>query len=116
RKGITAAAIEPVCFERILEPLTKERVLAALRDALPQNAELDLIDFTHSKLPKGTLEFPRAGLPKVTPREVAIWKGRMKYAAAQSVPVWAKVQAWTSRSVMVAVEDLRVGKPIAPSH
>src|SRR5438046_5050975 len=97
RKGIDAATIEPVCFERPLFALTEERVRAALRESLPQDAALEVIEFSNSKVPKGALEFPRAGLAH------AIWKGRVKYGAAQSVPVWAKVRVWISRPVAVAM-------------
>src|SRR5437762_13675240 len=40
RKGI-AAEIEPVCFERKRDPLTRERILAALREGLPEKAQIE---------------------------------------------------------------------------
>src|SRR5882724_8043209 len=45
RKNVTGP-IEPVCFERKLEALTSEAVLAALRAALPEGSELELIEFS----------------------------------------------------------------------
>ena len=59
RKGIDAATIEPVCFERPLFALTEEQVRAALRESLPQDAALEVIEFSNSKVPKGALEFPK---------------------------------------------------------
>ena len=114
RKGVTAA-IEPVCFERKLQALTKERVMAALRESLPTGAEFELIDFSQAQVTNGNLEFPRRGLtpaPAASPRDPMIWRGRAKYGAAQSIPVWAKVRAWKSSPAIIAVEDLSVGKPI----
>jgi flagella basal body P-ring formation protein FlgA len=114
RKGVTAA-IEPVCFERKLEALTKERVMTALRESLPAGAEFELIEFGPGQVTNGNLEFPRSGLaraPAASPRDPMIWRGRAKYGAAQSIPVWAKVRAWKSSPAVVAVEDLSVGKPI----
>jgi flagella basal body P-ring formation protein FlgA len=119
RNGLADAAREPVCFERKLEALTKERILAALRETLPPAAGLDLVDFSQLRIPVGVLEFPRSGLARAraaSPREEVIWKGRVKYSAARSLPVWAKVRAWISRPELVAVEDLPVGRPIGASR
>src|SRR3954468_22689049 len=54
RKGITAQ-IAPVCFERKLEALTGEQVLAALREVLPEKAQIELLEFSRERVPKGTL-------------------------------------------------------------
>ncbi len=119
RKGVTAATIGPVCFERKLEALTKERVMTALRESLPAGAELELIEFGPRQVTNGNLEFPRSGLtraPAASPRDPMIWRGRAKYGVAQSIPVWAKVKAWKSSPAVVAVEDLSVGKPIQPAQ
>src|SRR6266481_4496439 len=114
RKGITAE-MEPVCFERKLEALTQEQILGALREALPEEAQVELIDFSHARVPKGPLEFARSGLTPArasSPRDAAIWRGRVRYSAANSVPVWARVRVWISRPVVIAAQDLPAGKPI----
>ena len=114
RKGVTAA-IQPVCFERKLKALAKDRVMTGLRESLPDGAELELIDFGPAQVASGNLEFPRSGLtraPAASPRDPMIWRGRAKYGVAHSIPVWAKVRAWKSASALIAVEDLSVGKPI----
>jgi flagella basal body P-ring formation protein FlgA len=113
-KGVSAA-IEPVCFERKLETLTRERVLAALRESLPDAAGLELLDFSRAQVPQGPLEFPRIGLTPArpsSPREPAIWRGRVKYSKTQSVSLWAQVRVWISRPALIAAADLRMGKPI----
>jgi flagella basal body P-ring formation protein FlgA len=114
-KGVTVTS-EPVCFERKLQEITLDSFLIALRESLPREAELELIDFSRARVPNGVLEFPRSGLTRPHGREPAIWRGRIKYDAAQSVPVWAKVRVWTSRPTVVAVVNLPAGKPIESSQ
>src|SRR5205823_8899408 len=63
RKGIAVAAA-PVCFEREMQTLTKDRVIAALRESLPKGSQMELIDFSQVRIPKGKLEFPRGGLTR----------------------------------------------------
>lgn len=114
RHGVTGQ-IEPVCFERKMEDITKEQVTAALRQSLPANAELELIEFSRVRIPKGLLEFPRSGLtpaPSKSPRTPQIWRGRAKYGATQSAPVWARARVWISRPCVFAAQDLAAGKPI----
>ncbi len=114
RKGI-GAAVEPVCFERKRQPLTKDQVLASLRRSLPQDATLELLGFSDSPVPEGVIDFPRNGLSApnpAAPRGPVIWKGRVTYATAQSVPTWAKVRVWVTRPIVVASEDLPAGRAI----
>jgi flagella basal body P-ring formation protein FlgA len=111
RKGVTTD-MESVCFERKSKTLTRDAVLAALRESLPEGAQLELIDFIHERVPDGSVEFSRRGLGSAPPREPALWTGRVRYGAARSVSVWAKVRVWISRPALVAIRDLPAGKPI----
>jgi flagellar basal body P-ring formation protein FlgA len=114
-----AGEVAAVCFERKLTPLTKEQVIAALRASLPAGAELELLEFSHVQIPEGTLEFSRNGLPPTrqdSPKDPVIWRGNVKYAAAQSMPVWAKARVWISIPSVIAVQDLPPGKPIEPDQ
>ncbi len=45
-------------------------------------------------------------------REPVIWRGRVKYTASQSVPLWAKARIWISRARLIAAQDLPAGIPI----
>jgi flagella basal body P-ring formation protein FlgA len=113
--GVANDAVEAVCFERKLTPLTKEQVASALRASLPARAEFELIEFSHVRIPEGTLEFSRNGLPPArpdSPKDPVIWRGSVKYGSAQSMPIWAKTRAWTSIPSVIAVKDLAPGKPI----
>src|SRR5258708_4547454 len=114
RKGVTAG-MEPGCFERKLGAFTQEQILPAFREALPEEAQLELIEFSHTRIPKGPLEFARSGLTPArasSPRDAVIWRGRVRYSAASSVPVWARVRVWISRPAAIAAQDLPAGKPI----
>jgi flagella basal body P-ring formation protein FlgA len=104
-----------VCFERKLTALTQEQVMTALRASLPAGAELELLEYSHVRIPEGTVEFSRRGLPPArqdSPRDPVIWRGSVKYAAAQSMPVWAKARVWISIPAVVAVQDLPAGRAI----
>jgi hypothetical protein len=92
RYGV-AAEPTPVCFARKLEAPTKDRLLAALRQALPPEAQVEVVDFSRFSIPQGQIEFSREGLstaPLVSVREPVIWRGRVKYGPTQSVPLWVK--------------------------
>src|ERR1043166_9439069 len=114
RKGVTAE-FQPVLFHRPMGTLRESQVLAALRASVPEGAQLELIEFSHTQVPKGPLEFAQSSLMPAraaAPKDPVIWRGRVKYSGAQSVSVWAKVRVWISRPALFAVEDLPVGKPI----
>jgi hypothetical protein len=96
------------CFERRLEPLDRERVLAALAPALRNTkGTWELLEVSRYPAPPGGLEFlePRrvvSGVPVVV-------RGWVRYAPNRSFPVWARVRiTQPPRAVepgaMVAVE------------
>lgn len=118
RHGITlpdATAINEVCFERPSTVLTEEVLTAAMRAALPAEAQLEVVDFCRIPVPKGQLEFTKSGLalpPGGSVRLPVIWRGRLRYSKFRSVPVWAKVKAWVRRDRVVAGEAVAAGVPI----
>jgi hypothetical protein len=74
----------PVCFERRMEPLTRERVLEAVR-AVSGDASVEVIDFSRNRVPPGTLVF--------VPARGELWSGRLRYAEHKTIPVWARVRS-----------------------
>jgi len=116
RYGLSAAPLEDVCFERAMEPLTPERILAALRASLAMpEAELELLDYSRRPVPSGQLRFPRSGLaapPAAKPAEPVFWRGTLLYGSSKSLPVWARLRILLLRTRVVARRDLPAGKPL----
>jgi flagella basal body P-ring formation protein FlgA len=99
-----------------MEALDRERVLAALRASLPAGAGIELVEFSSGPAPKGAIEFTSSGLtpaPAASPREITVWRGRIRYAGARTAPIWARVRVWSSRTAAIAVQDLAAGARIA---
>ncbi len=83
RLGVAYAPEAAVCFERLTEPLTRERVVAALRAAgAPE--PIELADFSRFAVPRGELAFTAAS--------GSTWRGSVRYGGGRSVPVWARVR------------------------
>src|ERR1700683_914341 len=62
--NITLSGPAPeVCFERVTEPLTAEKLLPVLRQALDiEGVQIEILDLSRYSVPDGTLPFTRAGL------------------------------------------------------
>ncbi len=105
-----------VCFEWPVEPLSESAVLAALRRGLgDEKAKVELREYSRQPAPKGEIEFIRGGLLPTTrwqPGEALMWKGRVKYTASRSFPIWAKVIIGTTAKRVVAKQNLPAGKGI----
>ncbi|MEP6961261.1 MAG: flagella basal body P-ring formation protein FlgA [Acidobacteriota bacterium] len=95
----TADGAREACFERATQVLTA----AGLEDVLRANinARIEVLDFSHNPLPRGTLDFPLSGLATS-----GLWRGRVVYGENRSAPVWARVR----------VTDVITGKPIVTPH
>jgi flagella basal body P-ring formation protein FlgA len=92
----------PVCFERLTEPLTVETLLTTLKQALAMDtAEIEILDYSRYGVPRGRLEFTRAGLSAA-----GLWRGRVAYDQGRSAPVWAKVRITTQQTWVEAAESL----------
>jgi flagella basal body P-ring formation protein FlgA len=114
RLGTTLAEIPAdVCIERALFSIAPEPMRAALQAALGMpDAEIELIEFTSQPLPQGRLEFQRSSLVQPSsraPDTPAIWRGKLIYDQARTVPVWARVRITLKRAVYLAEEDIPAG-------
>jgi flagella basal body P-ring formation protein FlgA len=111
--GIAVPAPEPeICFERVTEPLTAERLLPVLRSALAIDAaQIVIEDFSRAGVPRGKMEFTRNGLSAA-----GLWRGQVIYAEARSVPVWARVRVTVERKWVEAIDTLPAGRAIAPGQ
>jgi flagella basal body P-ring formation protein FlgA len=110
-RGQTIDTVGDVCFERATEALTQERLLPALREALGiDGAEVTILDFSRTGVPRGELKFSRTGL-----RAQGLWRGQVMYGSARSVPVWVKVRVTTEQSWVEAVQPLEAGRVVDTS-
>lgn len=120
RHGLRLEPGPGLCVERAARLLSREELEAALRAALKEaapegmpEARLELLEFSRYPVPEGELEFKRAGLP--APPRVGIpviWRGRVRYGGSRSVPVWARVRLAVAGLGVIAIENLRSGRPI----
>jgi len=124
RYGLILPSPDPIpglCVERLVHPLAREDVTAALRSALdnPQ-ARLELLDFASQPVPPGRLVFqfttlnrPPGNDPRGNDQQAAVmWPGKLIYDAGQSMAVWAKVRISVEREVLVAARNIAKGDAI----
>lgn len=97
-----------ICFERTVEALTADRLLPVLEKALSlDHAKIEILDFIHTPVPAGALEFTRAGL-----QPNGVWRGSLRYSSDRSMQVWAKVRVTTEQTWAEAASIIEAGKPI----
>jgi len=104
-----------VCFEWPTAPLTAGVVQQALHAAAPL-ARFELLDFSRQPAPAGKVEFPLRGIrtgARGQSGAAYIWRGRVKYAAGRSFPIWAKLTGGEPSRRVVARENLPARKVIS---
>jgi flagella basal body P-ring formation protein FlgA len=113
--GIPAADFGAICFELPMRRFAEADAVAAMRRALPAEAELKIIELAATDVPVGTVEFPVEGIEPPTPfgHGVQLWRGYVKYAETRRVPVWARVEVTVRVTAVVAVRDLPQGATIS---
>jgi flagella basal body P-ring formation protein FlgA len=101
-----------ICFERVTEAMTAEKLLPELQKALGlENAKVEILDFSHFGVPRGTFEFPKSSL-----MPNGMWRGKVLYGENHSMPVWVKTRITVERTWVEASEQLLVGKAIESSQ
>ncbi|MGO4882620.1 MAG: flagellar basal body P-ring formation chaperone FlgA [Bryobacteraceae bacterium] len=112
RYGLTAEPGVEACFIRPVEVLTRERVMAALRAAMP-TARIELIDFSRQPVPRGELGFSLKVLMTDAAADAArMWHGAICAPGQADFPVWAKVRIQVAGQRVVSLEALAAGRPI----
>jgi flagella basal body P-ring formation protein FlgA len=108
-------AVEPgmeACFARPMETLTRERVAAALRAAMPA-ARIEVMEFSRQPIPPGNCAFRSPGCERNPPRpSPQLWHGVVSASGQDDFPVWAKVRIQVSGKRVTATEALAPGRPI----
>jgi flagella basal body P-ring formation protein FlgA len=106
------AAVGAICFELATEPLTAEMLLPVIQKTLAiDNAKIEILDFSHFGVPRGSLDFPKSGL-----MPNGLWRGRVLYGQNHSVPVWVKTRITVDRTWVETAEPLVTGKAIEASQ
>ena len=72
---------------------------------------IEILDFSHFGVPRGTFNFPKSGL-----MPDGLWRGRVLYGENHSMPVWVKTRITVQRTWVEAGETLAVGKAIEASQ
>jgi flagella basal body P-ring formation protein FlgA len=117
--SLDLASPEDVCFEWPMETLDRERLLEAMRSALPYpETHIEILNTSLQPVPQGRIEFRREdlGTPAAAVRAPAIWRGNVVYGGNGRFSIWARVLVSARLPRIVAAETLRRGKPIAPAN
>lgn len=105
-----------VCVERAVHPLDIDELKAALVSGLDlPGAKIEVLEFSHQRVPPGKLEFSRASLghpPGNNPQTAVIWQGRLIYDDHQTLGVWARVRISIDREMPVARVTISKGAVI----
>jgi flagella basal body P-ring formation protein FlgA len=109
-----------LCFERQTEMLDRDRVLEAMRLALPlPGLEIEIVETSLYPVPRGRLEFRREslGTPASPSAHTAVeWRGNVVYGDNQRFGIWARVLISVPMPRVVAAGALRKGEVIAASQ
>jgi flagella basal body P-ring formation protein FlgA len=106
RHGLSVSVSEPVCFSWEMAPLDAGRVEQAMRESLPPEATLELVEVSRSAVPSGDVEFPASMLKS------GLWRGYVKYGSVLRVDVWARVRLSVKQIRVIAASPLKLGERI----
>ncbi len=105
-----------ICVARLTEPLSRERVIEAMRASLGgADATVEIVELSGFPVPRGPVEFPAAGLSRpaaARPGEPVLWRGYVRYDGRSRFPVWAKVRVRVRSVRVVAARPIRAGELI----
>jgi flagellar basal body P-ring formation protein FlgA len=110
--GVSAEAVQPVCFAWPMSSLSRERVQAAMAKTLEgRNPQLEIVELSNVAVPPGEVTFPLSGLAGVSEGPV-LWRGYVTFAERRLYSVWARVQVKVKEPRVVAAETLKPGDEI----
>lgn len=114
-RGAAADLPASLCVVRRTARIRPEEILAAMRTALPEDAALELIDWTAAAMPAGRPTFSPAGLRRAAEPERYLWRGRwIPEGGGRSIPIAARVRIRLRRPVVVAARFLAPGSVLGP--
>lgn len=116
--GVDLAPPARLCVARAAEPLSRERVIEAMHASLGESsARIEIAELSRFLVPRGTVEFPLAGLGRpaaARPDEMVLWRGYVRYDERRRFPVWARVRVRVRSVRVVAARRLRAGEAADP--
>jgi flagella basal body P-ring formation protein FlgA len=104
------------CVERKIQVLTREIFIEAIKASLDVRGQTEIafevVDYDISMLPSGKLEFLTQNLPPPILGHMddeVLWRGKVFYGEARSVPVWVRVRLWAEGDVCLLARDVQRG-------
>jgi flagella basal body P-ring formation protein FlgA len=117
RAGVPLEQPAELCFEWPLEPLTDERISAALREAAKdESAEVEITDRMNTPVPAGKLEFTIPPGSAAASSSAPLWRGRIQYGSDQDFRIWVHARVKVRRPRVVALEALPARQRIRASQ
>lgn len=112
RYGLIVEPGTEACFVRPLETLTRDRVAAALRAAMP-TGRIEIVEFSRQPVPPGELRFSLAGLAaEQSTKSPLLWRGVVSKSGQADFPVWAKVRLQVAGKRVISTQALVPGRAI----
>ena len=91
-----------------------------MTDALKNpGAQIEIVELSNETVPVGRIDFERENLrtPASPSRDLpVVWRGDIIYAGDRRFAIWARVKLTAPVTRVIAVENLRIGVPIAPGQ
>jgi len=114
--AISAPENSKACFEWPLEPLTEDKVRAAIRATLQApEARVEVLAMGKAQGPVGKLVFPLSGLSastSVDPSTPVTWRGEVQYHSSHKFAVWVRVRVAATMTRVVATELILPGRAV----
>jgi flagella basal body P-ring formation protein FlgA len=116
RFSLPAQGLAEACFRFSVQPLDRERVIAAMRKELRiPDVKIELLETNPASVPVGEIAFRREELapPAASDRKTPVmWHGDILYGGDKHFGIWARVILTAPALRLVAVEELRTGVPV----
>lgn len=107
REGVIAEVGTGVCLQRKTIVLSEEQVTRALRERLPSDAGLQIIDYCRLPLMSGRLQFDASPAVSLAGENRLLhWKGKVVGKDGRTAPFWATVRLQIQRRVIRAARAI----------
>lgn len=113
--SLSEEGLEPICLERVTEPLDPAKALVAMTNSLAiPGAEIQILELSRFPTPPGEVTFPRETLPQPGLNDTAVWKGYVTHSGGRAA-IWANVRIAVKSSRVVAAANLQAGHLLSAS-